>query len=302
MFLVVGQAREPNPGLEWRMWLAGTWFALAPPLIVSWEVRFRNTVACLIETAKSDGWSVTEIEPTVARVQRSRKFVVLGTSVAIASGFLGSQQFFGDAFGLSQPSSSVLLLGFVMTAWLGVTFGYGFWGVGSMLSLERVALANHRTLRWDPFTARQIPGLESLSSFAYVTGFLFSIGAVFLPATLLIIGDLPVAPRAIGVAAAGLLLLGGAASFLIPSLWIERVVRNQRNDCIDSLSRILDSHLRCAQRGTSLDKDQLEPVLLLREEIMKTSAAPLAFQVGVRTSSLIFLPVVIAFAAEGPLI
>lgn len=300
MLLTVGQFEDPLPTLTWRMWVAGTWFLLAPTLIVAWDLKFQSTLQCLNATSATDGWDVRSMNGRVRKASSFRRVTVVVTAVAIAGGFLGSATYLEGIFGSGSLTFAEMALSLLMTAWLGLTFGYGFWGVGTMLLLQQVALSNHSELKWEPFTSRQVAGLEALSQFAYVTGFLFSAGAVFLPAVLLILGEMPLAGLTVGLIVTGLLLLGGASCFLIPSIWIERVVRNQRNDCLDSLSPRLQGLLESAQLGQSLDANDVESLFTLRDHLLRTSAAPLAFQVGLRTASLLLLPFAIAIVAEVP--
>ncbi len=300
MVLVVHQSPTSDAQFIGRMWLAGLWALIAPGLIVTWECRRIGMLHTISESTK-DGWDAAEIQLATKFSDRRMNAALLLFGVAVGLGYFFSRGFLAGFLGLDGVGGLELILGVLSTSWLGATMGMGIWGVGTMLVTIGAALkAGPQKLVWNPFNARQIQGIESLSDFAYATGLLFSMGAIFLPGVFSILPGLEPVPRLLAIFMSGLLIAGGLVSFVAPSLRIHRVVRAQRNAATDKLAPAMDSLLASMEspnRSVPFPAEA-EGLIALRAALLESSAVPWSSQMVRRAASLLFLPLMITVLAR----
>lgn len=291
------------------MWMAGSWLILAPFLIVVWEYSRADAMYAFLDRAQ-ENW------PTVDIIKRSKfadstalRIVVWGGfGVAMMTAYaVGLEDIYG-LWGEVPRWTSWTVLGLLSVGWLGVTFGVGTWGVVTTLVTAFTALKVGKPdghtgsdIRWDPFEPRQAEGLERTTSWAYTTGFVFSCGAVFLPALYLALGALPLPAQIVGLAIAVALTVGGLCSFLLPSIWVARVARRQVEKELRKFKDPLDRMVELALRPwETADTDawnriaaKTQTLLDLRGAIASERSSPAPIWWATRISVVLLIPVVI---------
>lgn len=306
MHLVVLRG-DPSDRLVWAIWLAGSWLLVAPALIVVWDLTRAKTLGTLVAQAKIEHWPAGSILRWSKRLDGLliRQAIFCGLCLVMVVAYLeGASQIYGLWHG--DPSWSIwTVIGLASCGWLGFTFGVGSWGVVVTLVTTYVALRKApregRAILWDPFDPDQAAGMERIAGWAYTTAFLFSCGAVFLPALYLAIPELSLVPQVAGIAIAVVLTTGGLASFLLPSWWMAREARRQIN-CELKLLHLPLKELKEQLEGTSATTEagylaalnhRATALLAMRQAIASERAAPVPLWWATRISTVLLIPVVI---------
>jgi hypothetical protein len=288
--------------IQWRMWLAGLWILISPGLIVAWERRFIRLHSALLEAADYEGWNVGRLV-AVDRVFARLWWPMSGVaSTAIVIGYVTGLGFLQRSLGAAYPPSPYFWLGLITTAMLGVSFGVGVWGVTKTLVYAWVALDSQLSL--DPFRPSQPVSFEELSTTTYWTGLLYSMGSIVLPGMFAIIGQLPLAGQAIAILLAACLVLGGAAVFVLPSLWMSRVSGELTVRALDPYAAVLNQLSALAltphpadRAGRSPDysqvADQVAAVSTLRALVASEPTSPSALWIGSRMVTIFIVPILI---------
>lgn len=288
----------PNADLQWRMWLASFWIVASPSLIVAWESQYFTMLNSLLRTAQEDHWNVRSIRRADAVMTRLFWPSTLLTSFGIGAGYFLSSDFFGRYTSTSDWSDVVFWLGLLQVLALGFSFGVGNWGVLKSLAVIWVAL--DRDFDWNPFNPRQVEGMEQISSFAYWTGILYSLGSVFLPSVYFIMGFLPFASQVVAVVVAGILIFGGAAVFILPTAWVyQRTQRQRENVLARYTAPLTDLSRRMLSSGDFDHQDmyyRVASLTTLRRIVLENQATTTAFGVATRVFALFLLPVLISVA------
>ncbi|MFI1989751.1 hypothetical protein [Actinoplanes sp. NPDC020271] len=284
---------------QWRMWVAGIWILVSPALITEWERRFLTLHGVMIDTAPDDGWDVGRLVRVDAIAAKLWYSYVGVTGILVPVGYLLSRDFFRQRTGPVDVDDVYFWIGLIIIVMLGISFGVGNWGIAKTLVYSWNAL--DREISWNPFKPRQVAGFEALSFFAYSTGLLYSLGAVFLPGVYEMIPDLPIGARFIGIAIAAVLICGGSAVFILPSIWIHRVAKAQRDSALESYSKVLtDLNAAVLVDAPGVDfaamSNRVSAIACLRSLIATQRTSPSAVWLGTRVFALFLLPLIVSAA------
>lgn len=282
--------------LEWRLWLGGTWIVLYPALVTDWERRFINLHGSINETAPEDGWRLDQLVHVDRIFARLWWAFIASTGLAVAVGFIADLDFFRENTGTGDLDF-YFWSGLTIVTILGISFGAGSWGIVKTLAYARAVLDQPFT--WNPFLARHNPRIESLMSFCYCAGFVYSMGSVLLPGAYDITRQLSPFPKAIGVLVTLSLIFGGAAAFIIPSIWMHQITQRQRYDAMQRYADVLrELESQALTEGCSTDHAALSSrvgtVTALRSVVAGERASPSALWVGGRVFILFLLPLLIS--------
>jgi hypothetical protein len=283
-------------GLEWRLWLGGTWIVLYPALVTDWERRFITLHGMIAKTTHEDGWRLDRLVHVDRIFARLWWVFIASTGLVVSFGFIAGLDFFRENTGTGEPDF-YLWAGLAIVTILGISFGAGTWGVVKTLAYARAVLDQPFT--WNPFLARQNPRIEALMSFCYWAGFVYSIGSVLLPGAYDITRQLSPVPKVIGVLVTLSLIFGGAAAFVIPSIWMHRIAQRQRYEVMQRYADVLrDLESQALTGSGSTDHAELSSrvgtVTGLRSIVAGERASPSAVWLGGRVFILFLLPVLIS--------
>jgi hypothetical protein len=292
MWMLV-QVRPIAPmDLQWRMWVASFWIIASPALIILWESAFARISNQMLATGSGqwDGKRLMKVEYYFARL-----FWVfsLSTAVAVPGGWLLSSSFFSLSTGPLVPHDVFFWLGLVSVTVLGFSFGVGNWGVAKTLAYCWTAL--DREFRINPFQSFERTGLEKIAGFAYTTGILYSLGAVFLPGVYYILPLVPALPRILGLLIAGVLVFGGLGAFLLPSLWIFRISQSERERVTNTYAAVLGKLNESLLRGVGdeMSADRVGALVALRTLSLQALAPPTILWYGARAFVIFLLPLIL---------
>lgn len=283
-------------GLDTDMWLAGTWFLLAPGLIVAWERRLAHTLCVITVTTDEDRWSSDKIATLDNIMRYSAWPLPLVFVMLVATGYVLSRSVFAHMFGAVSVTGAWGLVGMLAVVWLGLSFGTGVWGV--IICLVACFLLISPEVRWRPFAPDQAPGLEELSKFSYRTAVLFSMGGVFLPAVLTVTPRLTSVGTGLAFIVTASLVGGSVATFLIPSAWITSATRTQRTRVLERLAdalqtaeaELLDEGCTGKDVFASMSFEKymrVQTLVTLRTSVSAETAAPAAVWVAGRVFTLV---------------
>jgi hypothetical protein len=295
---MIDQARnglQPDPGLGWRMWLAGSWAALSSPLIVLWESQLLFAVRCIEQGGADEGWDTTTLHRHLRPMVAIRPWLCLGCGAAVLVGFLFSLSFFHEHAATpnwSQPA--LFIIAVAVVTYLGATFGMGFWGV-ALTTLIVLTSATRRVV-WKPFDPRQVDGMEQLAILSFATGGLFSVGNVFTPGVLDIVDRLSGPARALAWVILVSLMAGGLIVFAVPALHLSEVARRQREQVLRKaevkLERLWDkATTRELGSEWELVEHEVNALVSLRQLVDAQKATPVSLNLANRGALLLLLPV-----------
>jgi hypothetical protein len=292
--LWLGQEGAPGLALDkirWSTWLVVPWLPLSPILILVWEADCRALLARVADDPGTD-WPADRIQRAARRVDRLYWPVVLAAILTCVGGYLWADEVRLDYTARGAWAAvAPLIVGF-----LSLSVGTGIWAAFKTLVVVRVAL--RPTLAWDPYLARPAGSVDALSSFAYRTGVLFSLGSVFVPGLLSLLPALSGPPRLLVYLLIGVLGLGGFAVFALSTRWLNDQALRQREAALAKFAPILRESEASVLPGSPVHADRrrelAEQLGIVAALVGVVTAAP-ALSAGVvrlqRMSATLLLPV-----------
>lgn len=284
-------------GLEYAMPVSALWITFGPLLMQQWEYNLEKLSRVLIDARTEDLWAVGAMRRAAERTDRGYlPFVLPMTIAAPVALWLAYPSYQAD---LSIRGPVAKAGGLAVILFVGFVNANGMWGAYKSLQVVRAVTSSARP-NWYPHRASQPPGMRELAGFSWVTAFMFSAGAVFLPSLIIVQARLPLAPRLIVLLFVVILFAGGFALFTVVFNRLGRLARAQQGNAIDrvaeAVERIESALRQPRQQHGALEtialSTQLQSLLTLRGTIQAASPLPRP-QLITRAASTLLLPLVL---------
>lgn len=222
--------------LFWPALLLTVLVAVTPSLVRIWEERFTRLLELLAAHAEDTGWDMASIRRGICRVDAA-----FWPMNVFTVGFAAAFYLFFATPGLDRLGANDMR-GRIAAAIIGSLFAHsvalGLWIVTRLVVLTATALGS--APRWRPFRRRQATGVESISSLAAFTGFMFSVGSLAMPAWIEAGRGAPSGARVFTVSGTIIFLAMGTVAFLIPQIMLLRYVTRAHDTRVNQLAALME--------------------------------------------------------------
>jgi hypothetical protein len=279
-------------GLHWQIALAATWLFFGPYIIYVWENLFSSTLCLIDETHDRDKWERSHLTRMAKLARRTFWPCSLIFSAIGVAWYAKVLNWSDGLFHVSHHQLWWHVTGGILVAWQTFTFGIGVWIM--ILAIASARILPSESLRWYPFKARQIDGIEALSKFAFWSAFFLLLSGPWFPMALVLLRTLPLKTRIVSVTLACSVLLAGLLTFILPTYFLVRFVRHKKEAALENLSGQLES-LRWNDPDVHRDsKREREVELLLARwtAISTARAVPRRILIAGQFGVLVLIPLI----------
>lgn len=296
-YLNVGKSLSLSKYFWIGYWLASVWHLLAPVLCLNWERRFHRLLEVLEDDPVS-AWPITAIGAALKLANRSYVPFTVLFFVVFGGMLLGSQDYLSEQLGIASPermaASAVVLSSIAISGGVGLLF------IARMFLVTWTLTT--RPIQWRPFDTAQAFSTEALGSFCFTSGIFFGLAAINVPLLLQLPPDQPLWLVISEAVSLGILLLGGIGTFLLPTLWIDGMMRRFRSEGLREIRSLVEQAFTYGQHRLKMyaapkpgeevlaARNRLELALSLRRSILEANPMPNAQVTLGRVVSMLVAP------------
>ena len=279
--------------LVYTMPLASLWILLGPMLMQQWEFDLEDLVGRLRATAEAGGWDLKAVESAARGADHGYYWFVVPATLAAPAAFWIAYPLYESSLALRGFAEQATGLAVMLI--VGFINSNGMWAAYKSISVVRAATGSAAP-EWHPFGPSRANGLLELNRFCWSTAVKFSVGSVLLPSLYVVQSQVPVAAQVIILVFVALLATGGLVLFTVPTTWLRRLGRAQRQRALDTLAPLLQRTMAEAARLDGQTRAELQRrwytidiALRLRAEIAALDPVPLPNLV-TRAATTLILP------------